>query len=108
MFSFTKQEKSVLIFFVVSIFCGSFFLLVEKKHPDIFEMVEHVTRKKVYINSATLKDWESLPGVGAHRAVQIIEERKRCGRFQSIEDVRYVKGIGPYVFNKIKPYLRED
>ena len=112
MFFFTQQERGVLVFLIVSIFCGSFFLLLEKGHPAFrkafYLPVKQIIQKKVYINSATQEEWEALPAIGAHRASQIIEERKRQGRFQSIEDVRYVKGVGPYVFNQIKPYLRKD
>lgn len=112
MFSFTQQERSVLIFLVVSIFCGSFFLLLEKNHPAFVKVfyspVQQIVQKKVYINSAGQEEWESLPAIGAQRASQIIEERERRGRFRSIGDIQYVKGIGPYVFNQIKPYLRED
>lgn len=70
--------------------------------------VEQIIRKKVHINSATQEEWEALPAIGAYRASKIVETRESRGRFQSIEDIRYVKGIGPYVFNQIKPYLRED
>ena len=112
MFFFTKQEKSVLIFFAVSIFFGSVFFLFKKQHPEFVKVfylpVKQIVQKKVYINSATQEEWEALPAIGAYRASAIIAEREKRGRFQAIEDVRYVKGVGPYVFNQIKPYLRKD
>ena len=112
MFSFTQQEKAVLVFLAASIFFGSFFLLLKKGHPELAEVfylpIKQIIQKKVYINSATQEEWESLPAIGEYRASAIIAERKKRGRFQTTEDVRYVKGIGPYVFNQIKPYLRED
>ncbi len=61
--------------------------------------------KRLDINRAGVEELESLPGVGAVLAQRVIEYRKTAGRFQTIEDLRAVKGIGPKVFARIKPLV---
>lgn len=109
---FTHQEKQVLVFFVLAVVVGACALLLTKHHPAFerafVEPFQQIVHKKININSATQRDWESLPSIGEYRAARIIEARQELGGFKCVEDVRYVKGIGPYVFNQIRPYLYDD
>jgi competence protein ComEA len=61
--------------------------------------------KLLDINRAGAEELESLPGVGAVLAQRVIEYRTTVGRFQAIEDLRAVKGIGPKVFERLKPLV---
>ena len=56
----------------------------------------------VNINTAGEKELDSLPGIGPAMAKRIIEYREKEGGFQSLEDLRKVKGIGEAKFNKLK------
>jgi competence protein ComEA len=47
------------------------------------------------LNTATLEQLDSLPGVGPATAKAIIAERQRRGGFRSVEDLLDVRGIGP-------------
>lgn len=58
--------------------------------------------KKVNINSANQEELETLPGVGPALAVRIIEYRNSNGKFEKVEDVQNVKGIGDSKFTNIK------
>ena len=58
----------------------------------------------ISILTATKEEWMLLPGIGETKANAIIEYRNTHG-FQSIEDVKNVKGIGDSTFEKIKEYL---
>ena len=58
--------------------------------------------KKVNINNATKSELETLPGIGEAMANRIIEYREQNGKFQKIEDLKNVKGIGDAKFDKIK------
>ena len=60
------------------------------------------TSKKVNINKATLEELESLPGIGAVYAQNIIEYRKAHGPFQTIEELDQVQGIGPATINRLR------
>lgn len=61
--------------------------------------------KKVNINSANQEELETLPGVGPSLAVRIIEYRNSNGKFEKVEDVQNVKGIGDSKFTNIKEYI---
>ncbi|MBN2339570.1 MAG: helix-hairpin-helix domain-containing protein [Acidobacteria bacterium] len=60
---------------------------------------------KININSATAEQLASLPGIGPSMARSIIEHRSKVGRFQRIEELMNVKGVGEKKFLKIKDRL---
>ena len=60
---------------------------------------------KVNINTANQTELETLPGIGPSTAQKIIDYRNKNGKFNSIEDIQNVKGIGDVKYNKIKDYL---
>ena len=57
------------------------------------------------LNRADATDFESLPGIGPVLAQRVIDYRTTVGRFQRIDDLRAVKGIGPKIFERIKPLV---
>lgn len=59
----------------------------------------------ININKATQTQLEQLPGIGPSTALKIIEHRKTNGKFNKIEDIKNVKGIGDGKFDKIKEYI---
>lgn len=58
--------------------------------------------QKVNINTATIKELDSLPGIGPTMAKRIDEYRQSKGSFTSIEDIKHVKGISDGVFKKLR------
>lgn len=61
---------------------------------------------KININSATQTELETLPGIGPSTALKIINYRKEKGKFNKIEDIKNVNGIGESKFNKIKEFIK--
>ena len=59
----------------------------------------------VDLNRATAQELESLPGIGAVLAERVIAYRKSVGRFQTVEDLREVAGIGSKKFDRLKPLV---
>jgi competence protein ComEA len=59
----------------------------------------------VNINTATLQQLQTLPGVGPVTAQSIITYRQSHGPFQHIEDIMNVPGIGPATFDQIKDLI---
>ena len=59
---------------------------------------------KVNINSASKEELKTLNGIGDSTAEKIIEYRK-YNRFEQIEDIMNVSGIGDAKFNNIKDYI---
>lgn len=62
---------------------------------------------RVRINSASVSELQSLPGVGPALAQRIIAERSR-GRFASVEDLLRVSGIGKAKLEKMRAYVEVD
>jgi comEA protein len=62
-------------------------------------------KKKIDLNSASASELELLPQIGPVLSQRIINYRKTKGKFQKIEDLMKVSGIGPKTFEKIKDQI---
>lgn len=63
------------------------------------------TKGVVNINTASEKELKNLPRIGDVVAKRIVEFREKNGKFQRIEDIMLVKGIGKKLFETLKPYI---
>jgi competence protein ComEA len=59
----------------------------------------------INLNTATVDQLATLPGIGPKTAERIIEYRTKSGGFKKIEELMNVKGIGEKSFLKIKPLV---
>ncbi|MCJ7497402.1 MAG: helix-hairpin-helix domain-containing protein [candidate division Zixibacteria bacterium] len=127
-FSFTPQESKAIIFLIVVLLIGSGVTIYKKYHPDfapelliennfpeqkkVFEparssaISENINLKipgrKVNLNTATLRELESLPGIGPELGRRILDYREKRGNFSTIDEIINVKGIGPKILEKFK------
>lgn len=60
---------------------------------------------KISLNSGTIKEFMTMPGIGESKANAIIQYRDANKGFKDIEEIMKVKGIGEAIFNRIKDYL---
>ena len=60
----------------------------------------------ININRATLRQLDSLDGIGPVIAARIVEYRKVNGSFLSVDDLQKVSGIGAAKFAQIKAKVR--
>lgn len=60
---------------------------------------------KININTADLTQLQTLNGIGEVKAKAIIEYRNTYGRFNSVEELKNVSGIGDKTFEKIKDLI---
>jgi len=59
----------------------------------------------VNINTASVKELDALPGIGARTAALIVDYRQKNGPFKKIEELMNVRGVGEKSFLKLKPQL---
>ena len=59
----------------------------------------------VNLNTATMAQLETLPGVGPATAQRIVEYRQQNGGFKKIEELMNVRGIGEASFLKLKALI---
>jgi competence ComEA-like helix-hairpin-helix protein len=59
------------------------------------------------LNRATVAELESLPHIGPAMAARIVEYRKNAGTFNSVNELKKVKGIGEKIFKAVRPFLKE-
>jgi competence ComEA-like helix-hairpin-helix protein len=102
----------LLVYFFCSIFCRIAGVDVQggneahKVCTDEMTAFQKITLgMPVSINAEGLEGLTAVPGIGPKIAEWIILEREKSGGFKSIEDLRSIKGIGPAVYGKIRPYL---
>ncbi|MBW0177596.1 helix-hairpin-helix domain-containing protein [Sediminibacterium sp.] len=58
------------------------------------------------VNTADLKDWESLPGIGETLAGRIIKYRNQSAGFARLEELENVFGLSDSTLLLIRPYLQ--
>ena len=60
---------------------------------------------KININTATQTELELVTGVGPSTATKIIEYREENGKFQTVEDIKNVPGIGDSKYESMKEQI---
>jgi competence protein ComEA len=60
----------------------------------------------INLNTATVEQLDTLPGVGPVRAAAIVAWRKANGKFTSVDQLGEVDGIGPGRLEKLRPLVR--
>jgi competence protein ComEA len=58
------------------------------------------------INRATIRQLDTLPGIGPVTAQRIIDYRTKVGRINSVDELKKISGLGGAKFEEIKSLLR--
>jgi competence protein ComEA len=62
----------------------------------------------VNINTASIKELTGLKGIGEAKAKAIVEYRESNGKFNSVDELSKVKGIGQKTVEKLKSEITVD
>lgn len=60
---------------------------------------------QVDLNTADVAELALLPNIGVRTAEKIIADRTTNGRYENIEDLLRVPGIGPTTLHRLTPYI---
>ena len=77
-------------------------LITEEIGESVLDGNTEKKTNKININTATQTELEELKGIGPSTALKIIKYRKENGTFKSIEEIKYVPGIGEGKFKEIE------
>ncbi len=117
MMKLERLEKGILIFLIAALVLGIAVSFVRKLSPPPRILIERFNPadysdtqsslygryEKININTASAEELMKIKGVGVKIAGRIIEYRYQHGRFDSIDDLKNVKGISVSLFEKLRP-----
>lgn len=61
--------------------------------------------KRLCLNTATLEDLLTLPGIGEKTAQRIVDYRQKYGRFVTVEQLQDIQGIGETLLEQLRAYV---
>jgi competence protein ComEA len=94
---FRKAKIACVLAVCLGLAISSVSVLAQKSAPAPSE--------KINLNTASVEQLQSLPGIGPATAKSIVEHRAKVGKFSRIEEIINIKGIGEKKFEKIKDRL---
>ena len=61
-------------------------------------------RASIDLNRAGVRELDGLPGVGPVIAGRIVLQRRRFGPFRGVDELLAVRGVGPRLLERIRPW----
>ncbi len=98
-------SKKVSDEMVINIFTKEEVDALEPSKEPILEEETSNTDGKINVNTATLEELISLPGIGESKAKLIIDYRTTCGKILKKEEIKNIKGIGNAIYEKLEKYI---
>ena len=135
MFGFTRQEKSVIIFLIITFTIGTGIITIRKlsyrdaadqfksRYSELDKEFSEISKNdslliiqkeqrenqtidlKININTAGEGELMKLPGIGTVLSKRIINYRNSEGKFKEVSEIVKIKGIGKKKFEKILPHI---
>lgn len=72
---------------------------------NVIEGSQNSNNSKVNVNTGGIEELKNLPGVGESLAQKIIAYREENGKFETVDDLKNVSGIGDKKFESMKEYV---
>lgn len=106
MLSLSNQERRAVLFLLTIALTGLCIDFFAKTIPGIQGVVKINERTiGIDINKASYADLRRIRGVTGKLAQKIIEYRKEHGSFRDIEELKEIKGIGDYRYERLRAFL---
>jgi len=95
-------RTACVLMLCLGLFCSAMPAFAQKPAADPAPAAEKAADSKISLNSATAEQLANLPGIGVATARLIIEHRTDIGKFNRVEELLNVKGIGEKKFEALK------
>ena len=103
MFDLTRQEKQASLFLISVILLGLGIDFVVKTNSRVGRVLKTGAHTaKLDINKVSLDELAASQCLSPKLAKSIIEYRNNYGLFRGLQDLKEIKGIGDYRFEKLK------
>jgi competence ComEA-like helix-hairpin-helix protein len=103
MFSLTPDERKVVLFLITVALIGLGIKFTIKINSGLKKFITvEANIAKLNINQVSLEDLLQSQCVSAQIAKRIIQYRNTQGSFQNLEELKEIKGIGDYRYEKLK------
>ena len=111
------QKRYYILIFVFAIAAGIFLKGIEEQKFTIIHnstayapetdlvYAQEISNEKININEADIYELDRLYGIGESFAKRIVDYRTKYGKFEVIQDIMKVNGIGEKTYNEIKDYI---
>lgn len=67
---------------------------------------QNADKERINVNKASREALETLPGIGPTYAKRIIKYRNENGEFESLEELKNIKGIAQKRLDKLMPFIK--
>lgn len=103
MFNLTPEEKKVVLFLVSVALIGIGINFCLKANSPIKKYILYdINIAKINLNTASLEDLSESRALSKRLAQRIIEYRDAHSGFNDLEELKEIKGIGDYKYEKLK------
>ncbi len=75
----------------------------EQHLPQTEQQIQ--TEVRIDLNQASQAELEAIAGLGEVKSRAILAKREELGKFEDLEQLLQVNGIGPKTLDRISPYL---
>ncbi|MBQ4641358.1 MAG: helix-hairpin-helix domain-containing protein [Oscillospiraceae bacterium] len=115
-----KNSQRIFVYVTAIFLCVIFGVFIGRRSAKVYIPLDNPTADtaentvpsndagKIDLNTATLQQLQLLPGVGQTIAQRILDYRESAGRFDNIEQIMDVKGIGENTFEAMKSYIKVE
>lgn len=106
---FQKLSKIFLIGIIVciAVYIGVFIGRTSSK--DMMSLssieIEESSVRTIDLNTAEVADLKAIPGVSSSVAKEIVEYRKKYGKYYAVKELLDVDGVSQELYERIKPYV---
>lgn len=106
MLGLTRQERQVILFLITIALMGMGINFLAKRYSQV-KAIACINQdiSKIDLNKADKETLIGIPGIGEKLAQAIIDYRNQQVGFKDIEELKNIKGISEYKYEKLKDSL---